>query len=96
MRWRLERALGYRAAHAFEVENSSGPLYHMIFATDNGVGTRIMSSIYTTAAERLPEMRREARDRALGQPSFDLGDSFLAPGEGYHYEPPWEPPGVLF
>lgn len=92
MRWRLERALGYHAAHTFELKNSKGPLYHMIFATDNRVGTRIMSSIYAKAARQLPEMRREARDRTLGQGSFDLGDSQLAPSEGYRYVPPWEPP----
>lgn len=93
MRWRVEQVLGYKAAHAFEVRNSRGPLYHMIFATDNDAGTNIMGSIYKRAAERLPEMREEAKDRALGMPRLDLGDSFLAPGEGYHYEPPWVPPG---
>jgi len=94
MRWRLERALRYRAAHAFELRNSRGPLYHMIFATDNEVGTRIMSAIYRNAAAQLPEMRREARDRGLGQGSFDVGDAHLARDEGYRYEPPWEPPAA--
>jgi len=92
MRWRLERALRYKAAHAFEVRNSRGPLYHMIFATDNEAGTKIMSSIYDKAAARLPQMRDEARDRAVGQGAFDFGDSVVAATEGYHYEPPWEPP----
>lgn len=94
MRWRLERALQYGAAHAFELRNSKGPLYHMIFATDHAAGTRIMSSIYAKAAKQLPEMYREAKDRALGQGAFDLGDAHLASNEGYRYEPPWEPPGL--
>ena len=39
MRWRLERELGYRFTHAFELKNTNGvPVYHMIFATDNDVG----------------------------------------------------------
>lgn len=95
MRWRLEKALGYRAAHAFELKNSKGPLYHMIFATDNEVGTRIMSAIYGNAAKQLPEMRREAKDRAVGQGALDFGDAHLASNEGYRYEPPWEPPALL-
>lgn len=94
MRWRLEKALQYRAAHAFELKNSKGPLYHMIFATDNEVGTRIMSAIYANAAKQLPEMRQEAKDRAVGQGAFDLGEAHLASNEGYRYESPWEPPGL--
>jgi len=92
MRWRLERALRFGKAHAFEVQYSRGPLYHMIFATDHPAGTEIMTSIYNKAAERRREMREEAKDRARGAPRLDLGDSFLAPDEGYHYESPWEPP----
>jgi hypothetical protein len=37
-------------------------------------------------------MQGEARNRAVGQGTFDFGDSVLAANEGYHYEPPWEPP----
>lgn len=94
MRWRLERGLRYRAAHSFELKNSKGPLYHMIFATDNQAGTRIMSAIYDKAAKQLPEMRQEAKDRARGQGAFDFGDAHLASNESYRYEPPWEPPGL--
>lgn len=94
MRWRLEKALRYHAAHAFELKNSRGPLYHMIFATDNEAGTRIMSAIYDKAAKQLPEMRQEAKDRALGQASLDVGGAHLASNESYRYEPPWEPPGL--
>ncbi len=90
MRWRLERHLGYRFTHPFELKNTRGAtLYHMIFATDNDAGTRIMESIYNAAAARVPEMQKEARDRTLGQLSLDIGVAAVA--EGYRYEPPWEP-----
>ena len=92
MRWRLERVLGYRFAHPFELKNTKGnTLYHMIFATDSDAGTRIMAAIYANAAKRLPDMLEEARNRISGQQTLDLG---LAPNEsevGYQYEPPWEP-----
>jgi three-Cys-motif partner protein len=90
MRWRLERDLGYRFTHPFELKNTRGAtLYHMIFATDNDAGTRIMESIYNHAAQRVPAMQKEARDRARGQLSLDI--DITASGEGYRYEPPWEP-----
>jgi three-Cys-motif partner protein len=90
MRWRLERNLGYRFSHPFELKNTRGAtLYHMIFATDHDAGTRIMESIYAKAAQRVPEMQKEARDRARGQLALAL--EVGAPGEGYRYEPPWEP-----
>lgn len=90
MRWRLEHDLGYRFTHPFELKNTrGGTVYHMIFATDHDAGTRIMESIYARAARRVPQMRNEARDRARGQLSFELGAE--ATGEGYRYEPPWEP-----
>lgn len=43
LRWRLEKSLGYRFTHAFEVRNTSGAyLYDLVFATDNDAGNRIM------------------------------------------------------
>jgi three-Cys-motif partner protein len=90
MRWRLERDLLYRSTHPFELKNTRGAtLYHMIFATDHDAGTRIMESIYASAAQRVPEMQKEARDRARGQLALDIGGGLV--GEGYRYEPPWEP-----
>jgi three-Cys-motif partner protein len=92
MRWRLERVLGYRFAHPFELKNTKGStLYHMIFATDSDAGTRIMAAIYAKAAKRLPGMLQEARDRASGQQVLDLGFESTASEVGYRYEPPWEP-----
>ena len=92
MRWRLERVLGYRFAHPFELKNMKGStLYHMIFATDSDAGTRIMAAIYAKAAKRLPGMLQEARNRVSGQQALDLGFESTAAGIGYRYEPPWEP-----
>jgi three-Cys-motif partner protein len=92
MRWRLERVLGYRYAHPFELKNTKGStLYHMIFATDNGAGTRIMAAIYANAAKRLPDMLEDARNRIRGQQALDLGLEPIESEAGYQYEPPWEP-----
>lgn len=91
MRWRLERVLGYRFAHPFELKNTKGStIYHMIFATDSDAGTRIMGAIYAKAAKSLPAMRQEALDRRTGQQALDLGSESVA-DVGYEYEPPWEP-----
>jgi three-Cys-motif partner protein len=92
MRWRLENELGYRFTHAFEVKNTNGvPLYHMIFATDNDAGTKIMSAVYDKAALSQPQMRQEARDRATGQQTLNLDIPIAQPEATYRYEPPWEP-----
>ncbi len=92
MRWRLERELGYRFTHPFELKNTRGAvLYHMVFATDNDVGTRIMEAIYDNAMRRLRAMLQEARDRASGQQVLDLGVETPRADVGYRYEPPWEP-----
>lgn len=95
MRWRLERDLGYHWTHPFEIKNTVGAtLYHMIFATDNQAGTAIMQAIYAKAAQGIPEMLREARDRSLGQITLDIGETYINERLGYHYEPPWEPRGL--
>jgi len=42
MRWRLERILGYRFTHPFELKNTKGStLYHMIFATDSALSANV-------------------------------------------------------
>lgn len=95
MRWRLERVLGYRYTHPFELRNMrGGPMYHMIFATDNEAGTRIMTSIYRSAASTVPEMQREARDRRRGQQSFEFDVEVAGAQASYEYEPPWQPPSA--
>jgi three-Cys-motif partner protein len=92
MRWRIQRDLDYRWTHPLELKNTRGiPLYHMIFATDNEAGTRIMEHLYASAAAEIPAMQKEAADRAIGQQVLDLGLE-PPPRAGYRYEPPWEPP----
>jgi three-Cys-motif partner protein len=94
MRWRLERVLGYRWTHPLEVKNlRGGPLYHMILATDNDAGTRIMSDLYRRAAETIPQMRQEIRERLRhpDQPRLlDPGAPEIPKGS-YAYQPPWLP-----
>lgn len=92
-RWQLERDLGYRSTHALEIKNLRGqPLYHMVFATDNEAGDRIMSDLYNRAARELPAMRQEVIDRIRGQMSLDFDDIVEGPTDVYRPEPPWEPP----
>lgn len=91
LRWRLSNSLGYAKTHPFELKNTQGgPVYHMVFATDNQAGDKIMADLYAKTAKLAPAMQQEARDRAKGQGSFDLGDvEFNA--TSYEYESPWEP-----
>lgn len=91
MRWRLMHDLGYGKTHPFELKNTGGgTIYHMIFATDNAAGDRIMSDLYSSAAQTMPAMQREARDRLRGQAALDLGEEHVA-AVSYQYEPPRRP-----
>ena len=64
MRWRLTDDLGYAKTHPFELKNTrGGSVYHMIFATDNEAGERIMTDLYAKAAKLVPAMQQQARDR---------------------------------
>jgi hypothetical protein len=93
MRWRLERDLGYRSTHPLELKNTQGTsVYHMVFATDNEAGEKIMSDLYTRAAREIPQMQKEARDQKSGQLSFDTPGDALPDGPTYEYRPPWQPP----
>ncbi len=91
MRWRLEQDLDYGWTHPLEIKNLKGiPIYHMILATDNQAGTKIMSDLYTGAARRIPAMREEVLER---QQSFQQDRLFdaVVEVEPYVYEPPWDP-----
>jgi three-Cys-motif partner protein len=92
MRWRLSTELGYAKTHPFELKNTLGrTVYHMVFATDNEAGDRIMADLYARAARAMPAMQQEARDRQKGQATLDLGDVDFVTAT-YEYEPPWKPP----
>lgn len=91
MRWRLERDLGYEWTHPLEIKNLRGnPIYHMILATDNQAGTKIMGDLYTDAAKRIPKMREEAlaQQREFQQERLFEMDIEVEP---YRYEEPWDP-----
>lgn len=91
MRWRLERDLGYEWTHPLEIKNLRGnPIYHMILATDNQAGTRIMGDLYTDAAKRIPKMREEAiaQQREVQQERLFEMEVEVEP---YKYEPPSDP-----
>ena len=68
MRWRLTDDLGYHRTHPLELKNTrGGTIYHMVFATDNDAGDKIMADLYRKTARQMPQMRQEARDRQRGQ-----------------------------
>lgn len=91
MRWRLTHDLGYAKTHPFELKNTlGGTLYHMIFATDNAAGDKIMADLYAAGAKSIPAMRREARDRQRGQAALPFADAEFITAS-YTYEPPWNP-----
>lgn len=92
MRWRMQHVLGYRWTHAFEVRNErGGPLYHMIFGTDNQAGNYIMSHLYQKALSNFPRMRQEAIDRRQGALRLFDDSEYRADEIGYAYEEPWHP-----
>ena len=96
MRWRLEQGLGYRYTHSFHVRNEDDlSLYHMIFATDNDTGHKIMGDLYADFAARFPQMQRQATERREDEMGlirlFEWDEP--AAGELYVHQPPWTPPG---
>lgn len=94
MRWRLESVLAYRHTHPFEVRNEQGrPIYHLIFATDNDAGDRIMSHLYGRALQEFPRMRQQAIDQRKGTMRLFDDTEFGTEPEQYRYEPPWPPFG---
>lgn len=106
MRWRLENVLGYRWTHPLEVFNEHNrSIYHMIFATDHEVGTKIMTSLYRRSAKRFPQMAEAARRQrerlreeeqgvqALFEESLENRPSVVPLERPYEYIRPWAPLG---
>lgn len=94
MRWRLENALGYRYTHALPFRNTTNAdVYQMIFATDNAAGSGIIEHLYRKHAQKMPELRRGAIDRASGQQTLDFGDLQVENREQitYAHIPPVDP-----
>lgn len=100
MRWRLEKVLGYRVTHEFELKNTRGaPLYNMVFATDHDAGERIMNYIYGKAAEARPQMQADAAAKLQGEKEKKEGRPGLfpplprpiRPDQLYVHQPPTPP-----
>lgn len=101
MRWRLQHVLGYRRTHQLEVRTATGvPLYHMVFATDNAAGDKIMSHMYADAVRTFPEMERQAREQLRRRRREEAGVTALfdldpvvpvTPEKLYIHEEPWPP-----
>ena len=94
MRWRLAHDLGYQRTHVLEFKNSRGtPLYHMVFASDNDAGDRIMASLYAAAANRNQDMAQDAIAHKTGVQSL-FAASEITPLR-YELMPPIEPAEYL-
>jgi three-Cys-motif partner protein len=99
MRWRLEHELGYAVSHRIPMQmHNKVEIYDMVFATDHEAGDRIMRHLYNQAAQREPEMMRQAKEAKSGQFSLfenaDLGaDDPNAGQELWRPEPCWNPVG---
>jgi three-Cys-motif partner protein len=93
MRWRLETVLGYRWAHALEMQDLVGrPVYHMILATDHPAGTEIMSHLYGWAVRAALPRYDQAKQQLTGQPRlFDMPPITSKQPAGYRYEQPLPP-----
>jgi three-Cys-motif partner protein len=63
MRHRLETDLGYQFTHRIPMTMSTNKMtiFDMVFATDHRVGDRIMQHLYNLAAQREPDMMRQAQ-----------------------------------
>lgn len=81
MRWRLERDLGYASTIPLAVPRGNGQvLYHMIFATDEKVGDRIMTHVLRNAGNALEQMKRDTKISQMNATTglFDVEPDHLA------------------
>ncbi|ANO17388.1 Uncharacterised protein [Mycobacteroides abscessus subsp. abscessus] len=106
MRYRLETDLGYQFTHRIPMTMSTNKMtiFDMVFATDHYVGDRIMQHLYNQAAQREPEMMRQARaakeekeaEEAGVVGLFDTRDLTVKPDAKlgqvlWQPEPTWDP-----
>lgn len=95
MRWRLAHDLAYQRTHVLEFKNTRGvPLYHMVFATDNEAGDRIMANLYATAANRNQDMAQDAQAHGSGAQQSLFAPSQVSP-LSYRATPPTDPSEYL-
>jgi three-Cys-motif partner protein len=102
MRWRLEHDLNYACTIPLAVPRDTGQvLYHMIFATDEQVGDRIMTQVLSNADKALAQMRRDTKVNQLNANVglFDVESGHLAADSrqtSFSLQPPlwpWRLPG---
>lgn len=90
LRWQFETDLGYQHTIRIPMTMKNGTdLYDMVFATDHPAGLKIMSHLYTKAAEREPRMKQEAIDAQMGQNA--LFPDYTGPVPEWKSEPCWDP-----
>jgi len=97
IRWRLEKVLGYGWTDTMQFSIAqNNPVYTMVFATDEPVGSKIMSSVQKVARERhVTNMQSQAvalrdakrRDEAGVSTLFDPGDPVILPRTHEHDDP---------
>lgn len=75
MRYQLENTLGYRYTHRIPMTMSTNKMtiFDMVFATDHDAGDRIMRHLYNMAAQREPEMMRQAQVAKAQKDAEDAG-----------------------
>jgi three-Cys-motif partner protein len=103
LRWQLEHELGYGMTARIPMNMPNNmPIYDMVFATDHPVGDKIMTDLYRRAAEREPDMIREAKARARRKrenetgmlPLFELDPADITIDSiAWEPSPAWDPSG---
>lgn len=106
MRYQLETGLGYRYTHRIPMTMSTNKMtiFDMVFATDHDAGDKIMRHLYNKAAQREPEMMRQAQlakaDKEAEEAGllglFDVGDLDVKPSDSlgevlWQPESTWDP-----
>ncbi|NOR99694.1 three-Cys-motif partner protein TcmP [Mycobacteroides abscessus] len=79
MRFRLETALGYQYTHRIPMTMSTNKMtiFDMVFATDHDAGDKIMRHLYNQAAQREPEMMRQAHVAKAAKEAKEAGQHGL-------------------
>lgn len=100
MRFQLETTLGYRFTHRIPMTMSTNKMtiFDMVFATDHEAGDRIMRHLYNLAAQREPEMMRQAQIAKSEKDAeeagliglFEVGDLEVKPSDSLG-EALWQP-----
>lgn len=106
MRHQLETGLGYQFTHRIPMTMSTNKMtiFDMVFASDHDVGDRIMRHLYNQAAQREPEMMRQAQAAKVEKEAekagllglFDVDDLDVKPDDKlgeilWTPQPTWHP-----